>query len=315
MEYKDYYKILGVARNATEKEIKQSYRKLARQYHPDFNPNDKTAEDKFKEVNEAYEVLSDAKKRKLYDQVGSDWSHWQQQGGQPEDFDWGNWNTTGASRVHVRPGTAEDFGDLLGDGRFSDFFEQLFGGSMGNRDLFGGTQARARPRRGQHYEQPVEITLEEAYQGTTRLLQIGEQRFEVRIPAGADTGTRVRVAGKGAPGVAGAPAGDLYLVVQIAPHPQFERQGDDLTTHVTIDLYTAVLGGEVAVSIPGGRANVLRIPPETQNGQKFRLRAQGMPVLQRPTECGDLYAIVDVKLPSKLTPKEKQLFEELQQLR
>lgn len=318
MEYKDYYKILGVPKNASEKDIKTAYRKLARKYHPDMNPGDKSAEEKFKELNEAYEVLSDPEKRKLYEQFGSEWSTWQQRGGQAGDF-WQQWAggnpPTGQGRA-----SASDFGDVFGQGStFSDFFQQLFGGGRAEvyGDLFGGgaTRQRRRPRRGQNYEQPVEISLEEAYQGTTRLLVIGDQRFEVKIPPGADTGTRVRVAGKGAPGVAGGPAGDLYLNIEVSPDPRFKRRGQDLEVSVPVDLYTAILGGEVAVPTPGGRSGMLNIPPETQNGQKFRLRGKGMPVLNRPKERGDLYAVVDVRLPAKLTPKERDLFQQLRRLR
>ncbi len=329
MDYKDYYSILGVSRDATDKEIKQAYRRLARKYHPDMNPDDKQAEERFKEINEAYEVLSDPEKRKLYDQFGSEWKTWQQAGGNAEDF-WRQWRTqqgTGPGGVRYTYTTGP--GGFSGGGEwFSDFFRELFGGlggmggqvygsgyGSGFEDLFGGARTTRQPRRGRDYEQPVEITLEEAYRGTKRLFQIDNQRIEVTIPAGARTGTRVRVAGKGGAGVAGGPPGDLYLVINVAPHPQFRRNGDDLETDVHVGLYTAVLGGETRVPLPDGSTVLLKIPPETQNGTRFRLRGKGMPRLNRPGERGDLYARVDVRLPQKLTPRERELFEELRRLR
>jgi len=316
MEYKDYYKILGVSKNATEKEIKQAFRKLARQYHPDMNPNNPQAEARFKEINEAYEVLSDPEKRKKYDQLGADWVRWQQAGGQPGDFDWSRWTTwgTGAQGPNVRYATADDLRDLFGDSSpFSDFFSQIFGGMGTGRTRTEGFGFRTRPQRGQDYEQDVEITLEEAFHGTTRTLQRDGERLDVKIPRGADTGTRVRIAGKGAPGVAGGPAGDIYLRVKVLPHPRFERKGDDLYTTVPVDLYTAVLGGEVRVPTLEGDV-LLKVPPATQNGRVFRLRGKGMPLLRKPDERGDLLAKVEVQLPTRLTAEQRRLFEELRRL-
>ncbi len=320
MEYQDYYQILGVPRNAGEKEIKKAYRKLARQYHPDKNPDNPAAEEKFKALNEAYEVLSDPEKRKLYDQVGKDWKQWQQSGGRPEDFDWSKWFAQQGGpagrpgRVHIH--TGGDFEDLFGgqEGAFSDFFQQLFGG-LGGYPGGGSYRQVQRPRRGRDYEQPVQITLAEALQGTKWLLHIGDQRLEVTIPAGADTGTRVRVAGKGGAGSGGGPSGDLFLVISVQPDPRFERHGRDLTTHVDVDLYTAILGGEASVPLPDGRSVMLRIPPETQNGKKFRLRGKGMPRLGHPQQRGDLFAVVNVRLPTGLSPQERALFEQLRDLR
>jgi curved DNA-binding protein len=318
MEYKDYYETLGVSRDADEKEIKRAFHRLARQYHPDVNPGDSGAEERFKEINEAYEVLSDLEKRAKYDQLGADWARYQRAGGRPGDFDWSRW-TTGVpgegQRVHVRYGTPEDLEDLFGGASpFSDFFTQIFGGTRpgttAGRAEPGGFEYRVRPQQGRDYQQEVEIGLREAYQGTTRVLQKDGRRLEVKIPPGAHTGTRVRMAGEGGPGAAGGASGDLYLRVKVMPDPQFERQGDDLHVTVPVDLYTAILGGEVRVPTLSGPV-MLTIPPETQNGRVFRLRGKGMPRLQQPDQGGDLYAKVNVRLPTDLGPRQKELFEEL----
>jgi curved DNA-binding protein len=311
MEYKDYYNILGVAKNADEKEIKRAFRRLARQHHPDVNPNDAQAEERFKEINEAHEVLSDPEKRKKYDQLGADWQRWQQMGGRPGGFDWNRWTSGQAGdRVHVRYGTPDDLEDLFGGGSpFSDFFSQIFGG-MGGSPGAGGFEYQVRQQRGRDYEQQIEITLQEAYQGTTRILQKDGQRLEIKIPAGARTGTRVRMSGEGGAGAAGGPAGDLYLRVTVLPDPQFERKGDDLHTTVTADLYTMLLGGELPVPTMSGEV-VLTIPAGTQNGRTFRLRGKGMPRLRQPDQHGELFARVEVRLPTSLTPQQRELFEEL----
>lgn len=315
MEYKDYYKVLGVDKNASEKEIKAAYRKLARKYHPDVNPNNSKAEERFKEINEAHEVLSDRKKRAKYDQLGADWQRWQQTGGRPGDFNWGQWaaGPEGGQRVHVRYGSPEDLEDLFGGGGspFSDFFTSIFGGMGGaGARRSGGFEYQPRPQAGQDLEHEVEISLAEAEQGTTRLLTKDGRRLEVKIPAGAKTGTRVRMRGEGGTGMAGGQAGDLYLKVNVTPDPRFERKEDDLYVTVPVDLYTAVLGGEVRVPMLTGEVS-LKIPAGSQNGQNFRLRGKGMPKLGKPSERGDLYARLDVRLPTHLTPRQRELFEQL----
>jgi curved DNA-binding protein len=315
MEYKDYYKTLGVDKKASEKEIKRAFRKLARQHHPDVNPDDPQAEERFKQINEAYEVLSDPEKRSKYDQLGADWQRWQRMGGGPGDFNWSRW-TTGqpGGGVHVRYGTPEDLQDLFGGGgAFSDFFSQIFGG-MGGGSGSGGFRYQAQPRRGQDYEQAVEITLQEAYQGTSRVLQKDGQRLEVKIPPGSKTGTRVRMSGHGAPGAAGGSAGDLYLRVTVRPDARFERKGDNLHTTVQADLDTMVLGGQVRVPTMTGDV-VLTIPEGTQNGRTFRLRGKGMPHLRQPERHGDLYAKVEARLPTRLTDQQRELFQELRRLK
>ncbi|MFQ6000515.1 MAG: DnaJ C-terminal domain-containing protein [Anaerolineae bacterium] len=301
MEYKDYYKILGVDRNADQKEIRKAYRRLARQYHPDVNPGDRSAQEKFKEINEAYEVLSDPEKRQKYDQLGTSWREWQRMGEDPSGFDWGRWFTGQPGRVYVQYG---DLDEVLGG--FSDFFQAIFGG-------IPETSWRTTPRRGRDYEQEVEISLEEAFRGTTRILSKDGRRLEVKIPPGVGTGSRIRMAGEGGDGYGGA-KGDLYLRIKVAPHPRFRREGDDLHVEVPLDLYTAVLGGEVRVPTLKGDI-MLKIPPGTQSGKTFRLKGQGMPNLKDPQKRGDLYAKVKVRLPQKLTPRERELFEELKRLR
>ena len=320
MEYKDYYDILGVNRDADEKEIKRAFRRLAREVHPDVNPGDAAAEERFKEINEAYEVLSDPEKRSKYDRLGSEWSRWQQTGGRPGDFDWSQWATgaagPGGQRVHVRYGTPEDLEDLFGGSSpFSDFFSQIFGGmgggaAPGGFNYHAGRQGRVRPQRGQDYEQEVEIGLREAYQGTQRILQKDGRRLEVKIPPGARDGTRIRMAGEGGPGAADGPAGDLYLRVKVSPDPQFERRGDDLHVTVPVDLYTLVLGGTTEVPTLSGPV-MLTIPAGTQNGRVFRLRGKGLPSLRESDQYGDLYARLEVQLPTDLSPRQRELFEEL----
>jgi curved DNA-binding protein len=309
MDYKDYYKILGVDKGASEKEIKRAFRRLARKHHPDVNPDDPRSEERFKEINEAHEVLSDPEKRSKYDRLGADWRRWQQMGGRPGDFDWSQWSTGRPGGVHVRYGTPEDLEDLFGGGgAFSDFFSQIFGGMGGVQG--SGFPYQSGPQRGRDLEHQVEITLQEAYKGTTRILQKQDQRLEVKIPAGAKTGTRVRMSGHGGEGVAGGGSGDLYLRVTVLPDNRFERRGDNLHTTLPVDLYTLVLGGEVRVPTLTGDV-VLTIPAGTQSGRSFRLRGKGMPHLRQTDRRGDLYAKVEVRLPTDLTDRERKLFGEL----
>ena len=306
MEYKDYYKILGVERNASEAEIKSAFRKLALQYHPDRNPGNKQAEEKFKEINEAYEVLSDPQKRARYEQLGDSYSRWQQRGG-PGNFDWGQWATgpAGGGNVHINVGDLEEiFG---GAGGFSDFFQSIFGGMGG----MGGRQQAQRTARQEAppQELQVQITLEEAFRGTERSVSVDGRRLQVKIPAGARSGTKVRMAGVAQTG-ANDRSRDLYLVVDVLPDARFERQGDDLYTNVPVDLYTAVLGGEARLQTMDGPV-VLTIPAGTQPGQTIRLSGRGMPQLRTPNTRGDLYARIKVQIPRNLTPEQRKKFEEL----
>ena len=318
MEYRDYYQVLGVDKGASDKDIKRAYRRMARKYHPDVNPDDKQAEERFKGINEAYQVLSDPEKRQKYDRLGADWHRYQQQGGRPDDFDWSRWASAGRpGGFRVNYGSPEDLFGGQGAGAFSDFFSRIFGGQPGQGAGgfdFGGAESlygrQARPQRGQNIEHEVEISLYEAYHGATRVLEKDGRRLEVKIPAGARTGTRVRLRGEGEPGTLGGQTGDLHLVIQVRADSQFERKGDDLYVSVPIDLYTALLGGQARVQTLSGPV-MLTIQPGTQNGQMFRLRGKGMPKLRKAGEHGDLYAKADVRLPTELTERQIELLEEM----
>jgi len=322
MEYKDYYQTLGVSKTAEAAEIKKAYRKLARKYHPDMNPGDKTAENKFKDINEAYEVLSDAQKREKYDRFGSQWQQYSQTGGRPEDFDWSQWRSAPGGHTQTRTMSQDEFEQMFGGGSmggFSDFFEMLFGGMGRTRPAgFGeqrGPNGGQRARAGRDLEHTVQVTLEEAFHGAARTLRWEDGRtIQAKIPRGVRTGSRVRLSGQGDRGAGGAKRGDLYLNIEVLPHAIFQRDGDDLRTTAALDLYTALLGGTIKVSTID-RSVDLKIPPETQNGKVFRLRGLGMPRLRQPDQRGDLLVAVEVKLPGNLTDQEKELYRQLQDLR
>jgi len=330
MDFKDYYSILGVSKTASDKELKQAFRKLARKFHPDVNPGDKSSEAKFKEINEAYEVLGDPDKRKKYDELGTNWRAYENVppggsagfGGQPGwNVHFGGQSAGGGYRTM----TEEEMREMFGDGTpFSDFFQTFFGGGAGAGGFGGevrggaGRGGRSRAQPGRDIEQELPLGLEDAYNGALRRLTMtldGHARsVDVRIPAGVGDGARVRVAGEGEPGSNGGPAGDLYLRIRLAPHPNFERKGQDLYRRVQVPLTTAVLGGEVSVQTLTGKSLRLKIPPATQNGQVFRLKGHGMPIVGKPSEHGDLFATADVQLPRQLTPEQRAHFEALQKL-
>jgi molecular chaperone DnaJ len=323
MAKKDHYQILGVTRNASEKEIKQAYRRLARKHHPDLNPGDKSAEARFKEINAAYEVLSNPEKRKKYDQFGDQWEYAEQfaKAGDQQRV----------RRDFGKGGATFEYGDL------GSVFSSLFG------DAGTGSGMRRGPQRGQDIESPIEVSLEEAYRGSTRVVQLEAEepctacggigrvgnrvcticdgtggkavpkRLEVKIPAGVKDGSRIRIAGEGVPGRVGGSKGDIYLVVKIVPHKLFERKGDDLYAEVSVPLAAAILGGEVGLATLNGNLS-LKIPPETQNGKVFRLAGKGMPQLGN-ANYGNLFAKVKVVLPTNLTDEERRLFERLRSLR
>ncbi|HOG59353.1 MAG TPA: J domain-containing protein [Anaerolineaceae bacterium] len=314
MEYKDYYKILGLDKTAKEADIKSAYRRLARKYHPDVNPGKPEAEEKFKEVNEAYQVLSDPEKRQKYDQFGSQWQQYRSAGGSPEDFNWGPWRSQPSGGTSYRTVSQEELNQMFGGmGGFSDFFETLFGGfgmggvsSKASHQPGAGTTRRGTAFRDVQHE--VEITLEEAFSGTKRLLQFeGGKRIEASIPPGVDTGSRVRLSGQ-------AGGADLFLRVVVLPHAVFTRKGSDLYTRVPVDFYTAALGGEVSVPTLTGAVR-LTIPENTDSGKVFRLKELGMPGLKSPQTRGNLYATVEVHLPKHLTPAEKDKIRELRNMR
>ena len=316
MNYKDYYKVLGVDRKATEDEIKRSYRKLALEHHPDRNPGNKSAEEKFKEINEAYQVLSDPEKKKRYDQLGASYKNYTQQGGSPGNFNWEDWFVQNPRSGNVRV-EVNDFGDIFGSqgvGDFSDFFRSIFGGMTGMRTASRSTSSQyARSNQPpQSFQETVPISFIEAYTGTTRRIEIDGRQKEVIIPAGAKTGTKVRVA-EAISTAPNRPKSDLYLVIQVAGDPRYQRKKDNLYLSQEIDLYTAVLGGEVTVPTLSGNV-VLSIPPGTQPGQTFRLTGRGMPQLKNPKKFGDLMVKVTIKIPRNLSSKEKELFSELKHL-
>jgi curved DNA-binding protein len=324
MEFKDYYATLGVPKTATAKEMKQAYRKLARKFHPDVNPGDKKAESRFKEINEAYEVLGDPEKRKKYDELGANWRMYeqaQQAGEYPGGPGYQQWNVNvgGGPGGGFRTIDEEEMHRIFGDADpFSDFFKTFFGG-MGAEPRTSRPRGRAqRIRAGQDLEHEIELSLEDALRGVTRRLSLhhaGQTRtIDVRIPAGVGEGSRIRVAAEGEPGMGGAPAGDLYLRVHMRPHTQFERRGRDLHTRVAVPVTTAVLGGAADVSTLSGGHLRLKIPAGTQNGQVFRLKGQGMPAVGKPDERGDLFAAVDIQVPRELSAEQRKHYEALAKL-
>ncbi len=293
MDYKDYYKILGVERKASADEIRKAYRKLAMQYHPDKNPGDKKAEEKFKEINEAYQVLSDGTKRARYDQLGSAYSDFRTRGGRPGDFQWDDWFQQGGTQQRGYGGAEDPFAG----GGFSDFFRAIFGEAM--RSSIRNQAAQQQ----QGYQQEIQISFQEAYEGTTRQLQTSGRKLQVRIPAGVKTGSKVRVAGAGPEGL------DLYLVVNITDEDRFERDGYDLYTTSTLSVFNLILGGDAEVETPTGKVK-LNIPAGTQPDQVFRLAGRGMPHLKNSATKGDLYVRLKVQIPKYLSSKQRELLEE-----
>ena len=303
MEFIDYYKILGVPKNASEKDIKKAYRKLARKYHPDVNPNDENAKKMFQRVNEANEVLSDPEKRKKYDKYGKDWEHaeaFEKARQQQQQY--------GGGSQYYSTGGFSGGGDFSG-GDFSEFFESMFGGGGYSRRQ--STQAKFR---GQDFHAELHLNLEDVYKTHKQTLTVNGKKIRLTIPAGVENNQTIRIKGHGGKGINGGPNGDLYITFSIANHPVFKRDGKNLYTSVDLDLYTAVLGGEITVNTLGGKVK-LKVKPETQNGTKVKLKGKGFPVYKKEGVFGDLYITYNVKIPTNLTPKEKELFKELAKLR
>lgn len=308
MEYKDYYKVLGIDKKASAAEIKKAYRKLAVKYHPDKNPDDKLAEEKFKELNEAYEVLGDEGKRKKYDEFGENWKYYEQAGNNGGgDFDWNKWRSgQGAGRQQGHDDS------MFGEGnQFSDFFEHLFGGGFGGR----AQQGRSRNRRGGDLQATMQVSLQDVYTGATRQIEVNGQKLNLKIKPGTYSGQVLRLKGKGQPGRNGGEAGDLLIEVSIAGDAQFELKGKDVYMEVPVDLFTVVLGGKVQVAVPGNPLQ-LSIPAGTDSGRLFRLKAKGLPAPENSKDVpGDLYVEVKIVVPDQLTDEERKLFLQLAALR
>jgi len=310
MDYKDYYKILGVSEKATSDEIKKAYRKLAMKYHPDRNPGNKAAESHFKEINEANDVLSDPQKRAKYDDLSNSYNSWQRAGGTPGSFRWEDvvgGRGGGGTRISM-----DDLGDIFGEeSGFSDFFKTIFGG-MGGQSFGGRGSTRtayAPQRQPVVYQQQVPVSLHEAYHGTTRMMDINGVRKEIKIPAGVKSGTKVRASGAGPTDESGR-GSDIYLIIEVSPDPRFELAGEDILTEKKIDLGTAVLGGEVKVETLSGGV-LLKIPPGTQPGRIFRLVGRGMPDLKKKDKFSNLLVKVNVQIPTDITDEQKKFFEKL----
>src|SRR5437016_13632197 len=311
VQFRDYYETLGVSKTATDDEIRKAFRKLARKYHPDVNKDKATAEEKFKQINEAYEVLGDPEKRQKYDQLGANWN---QPGGFQPPPQWGGQPGGGFHQWGGDGGGVEfEFG---GTG-FSDFFEAFFGGGRG-RSAFGGFGGRtATAERGADVEADIMVTLEEALNGSTRTVSLRRagsdkvEQYQVKIPRGVREGQRIRLAGQGEAGVGGGKSGDLFLRVRLARHPDFSVEGSDLIHEVRIQPWQAVLGGELLVPTPEGKVR-LKIPPGTQGGQRFRLRERGLPGVSG--KRGDLYVVGQINIAKELTERERELWSELAKL-
>lgn len=298
MAFIDYYKVLGLDKTASDKDIKNAYRKLARKYHPDLNPNDAEANKKFQQLNEANEVLADPEKRKKYDKYGENWQH-------GEAYDQARQQQQSQQRSYGGGGAQGfDFEGFGSGDDFSDFFQSMFGGGGG---AGRGRQARYR---GQDFNAELQLNLTQIAETHKQTLTVNGKNIRITIPAGVENGQTIKIAGHGGPGANGGPGGDLYIKFLVSDDPRFRRQGADLFAIAKIDIYTAVLGGELTIDTLTGKVK-LQVKPETQNGTKVKLKGKGLPVYKREGQHGDLYITYDVQVPTNLTDKQKQLFEEL----
>ncbi len=302
MAFIDYYKVLGIDKSATTADIKKAYRKMARKHHPDVNPNDKTAEHKFKELNEANEVLSDPEKRKKYDKYGKDW----QQG---EAYEQAQRQQQSQQQYQQQGQGNFGGGGNFGEGDFSDFFESMFGGGGASRG-----RGRTSGFRGQDFNAELQLDLKEVYETQKRVLTVNGKNIRLTIPAGVENGQVIKIGGKGAEGTNGGPHGDLLIKFNISNNTAFKRDGSNLYATEKIDLYTAILGGEVTVDTFDGKVK-LKVKPETQNGTKVKLTGKGFPVYKKEGQFGDLYITYEIEMPTKLSSKEKELFNELKNLK
>ncbi|MDZ4749271.1 MAG: J domain-containing protein [Saprospiraceae bacterium] len=301
MEFRDYYKILGVPKTATEKEIKTAYRKLARKYHPDLNPGNKESESKFKEINEANEVLSDLENRKKYDKYGKDWKH-------GEEYEKARRQQQQQQQQQQQYSTDQSSQQDFSKEEYSDFFESMFGGGRSSYN-----QSHRPKFKGQDYNAELHLDLKDVYTDQTQILTVNGEKIRLTIPAGVENGQVIKIKGKGGLGINGGPDGDLYIKFNISNHTQFKREGNDLYQHVDLDLYTSILGGEIMVDSFSGKVK-LQIKPEAKNESKVKLKGKGFPVYKKEGEYGDMIITYHIKTPTNLSEKEKELFKELQKM-
>ena len=317
MDFKDYYKILGVDRKASDAEIKKAYHKLAQKYHPDKNKSDASAEEKFKNISEAYQVLKDPEKRAKYDNLGSSFNNFRQSGGNSSDFNWQDWfnqKNAGGPRGGGFGRSGKTVGDIFDSGGMSDFFEKIFGGFGGGKGFNPGAGFKKQAKKGEDYKTEVEISLEEAFKGTSRLLSVNGDKFDIKFKQGIKDGHVQKISGKGLPGKTGGPKGDLIIKVKVNEHPRVERNGDDLYVDINIDLFKALLGGTTMISTFAGKVKIT-IPPGSGQGKKLKLNGLGMPDYNDPAKKGALFIKLNIDMPDNLSDEEIEIIKKWKDLR